>query len=119
MSDVLKVAIERQRELRDEIDKLDEFIRMAENLLRSAKARPDEQAERPQPAPVREPAAEGPQLVRSEAPAEQEAAESEGPEMPRKFPWTGQQPAVRRTDGDDATGPTRKNVFRRDMTAAG
>lgn len=36
MTDVLKIALERRAELNDEVAKLDEFIRMAETLIRGS-----------------------------------------------------------------------------------
>ena len=39
MTDVLKIAIDRRAELHEEIAKLDEFIRMAEQLIRTSQQR--------------------------------------------------------------------------------
>lgn len=126
MKDVLTVALERQRELRSEIAELDEFVRMAESLLRNAgsKARQGpEHAERTETAdraertkdaetPVRSESAERPQVVETPAAANEPAPEP----VARKFPWSNAQPPVRKTDGDDETGPTRRNLMRREAS---
>lgn len=39
MTDVLKIALDRRAELHDELAKLDEFIRMAEALIRQSQKR--------------------------------------------------------------------------------
>lgn len=39
MTDVLKIALNRRAELHEEVARLDEFIRMAETLIRSSQAR--------------------------------------------------------------------------------
>ena len=39
MTDVLKIALDRRAELHEEIDKLDDFIRMAESLIRASQRR--------------------------------------------------------------------------------
>lgn len=39
MTDVLKIALDRRAELHEEVTKLDEFIRMAETLIRASQAR--------------------------------------------------------------------------------
>lgn len=36
MTDVLKIALDRRAELNEEIEKLDDFIRMAESLIRGS-----------------------------------------------------------------------------------
>lgn len=36
MADVLKIALDRREKLQQEMEKLDDFIRMAESLIRSA-----------------------------------------------------------------------------------
>lgn len=132
MTDVLTIARERQRVLRDEITELDEFIRMAETLLQGAKGQ-SEGARKAQDlgrASVIATADAAPEQAEDETVLEQqdsdEAAEvaeaddsAESESGVRKFPWTGQQPAVRRTGTDDGAGPTRRNIFRRDMSAAG
>lgn len=158
MNDVLKVALDRQRELREEIAELDGFIRTAEDLLQRTLSRAEprrERAERPQAVPreTERPAisavdrpAERPsdhdrhreqhaghrdeaghqpaaQPQRAVAEALRAAAAEEGRDAPeqsvRKYPWTGAQPAVRRSSGDEPAGPTRKNIFRRDLSATG
>ena len=52
MTDVLKIALDRRAELHEEIEKLDNFIRMAESLIRSSQQRvvhtpTDEMPQRP------------------------------------------------------------------------
>ena len=52
MTDVLKIALDRRAELHEEIDKLDDFIRMAESLIRASQQRdtrsqPEEMPRRP------------------------------------------------------------------------
>lgn len=44
MTDVLKIALERRADLHEEVAKLDEFIRMAEALIRTSQARHAEEA---------------------------------------------------------------------------
>ena len=39
MTDVLKIALDRRAELNEEIEKLDDFIRMAEALIRASQQR--------------------------------------------------------------------------------
>ncbi|MEM1297914.1 MAG: hypothetical protein AAGH68_01450 [Pseudomonadota bacterium] len=39
MTDVLKIALDRRAELHDELAKLDDFIRMAESLIRQSQKR--------------------------------------------------------------------------------
>ena len=62
MTDVLKIALDRRAELHEEVARLDEFIRMAEALIRTSQARQREDVETPsaaerQSAPVERPAA--------------------------------------------------------------
>jgi len=42
MTDVLKIALSRRAELNDEVAKLDEFIRMAESLMRASNRMPED-----------------------------------------------------------------------------
>jgi hypothetical protein len=63
MTDVLKIALDRRAELHEEVEKLDEFIRMAETLIRTAQQRgsqttPDATEMPRRPARVAQPAAE-------------------------------------------------------------
>lgn len=141
MNDVLTIAHERQRELRDEIAQIDEFIRVAETLLQNAKMpsgggrapQPGLRRDRPEAAVVKaanDQAEDEPDedlqetAVADEADAADEGDQADEAASPdsdsgvRKFPWTGVQPAARRTSTDD-TGPTRRNIFRRDVSAAG
>jgi len=131
MTDVLTIARERKRELRDEISELDDFIRMAQTLLRDAKLPVDaREAQAPARPAVAAAAETAPEQAaheqaeddtveeRQDIAASTEAEDADSESGVRKFPWTGQQPAIRRTGTDD-TGPTRRNIFRRDMSAAG
>lgn len=117
MTDVLKVALERQRELREEVEGIDEFIRMAEDLLRTARRAgsstdgqesESESEHETESVPVSEP--EDAAVAATNAP--------DADPGPRRFPWTGVEPAVRKTGEDDQGGPIRRNVFRRDISAA-
>ena len=54
MTDVLKIALDRRAELHQEVAKLDEFIRMAETLIRTSQARRAEDAS-VNPGPTDEP----------------------------------------------------------------
>ena len=73
MADVLKIALDRRAELHEEAARMDEFIRMAESLLRRLPPRldPVEAAREPQGAPrepegaPREPGATAPRDVAS------------------------------------------------------
>ncbi|MEO1493858.1 MAG: hypothetical protein AAFV19_17020 [Pseudomonadota bacterium] len=49
MTDVLKIALERRAELHEEVAKLDEFIRMAESLMRGSNDKPEEKKATPEP----------------------------------------------------------------------
>jgi hypothetical protein len=138
MTDVLMIARDRQEDLRQEIAELDEFIRIAEKLLGTASGEADEPArskpelrrERSEVAAARsasddaddeakEELKDSPDDHESVEVAEGDEADSENSEPDvRKFPWTGVQPAARRTGGDGSY-PARRNVFRRDASAAG
>jgi hypothetical protein len=48
MTDVLKIALDRRAELHDEVAKLDEFIRMAESLMRASNRVPEAPASEPE-----------------------------------------------------------------------
>jgi hypothetical protein len=126
MTDVLTIARERKDELRQEIAELDEFIRVAEKLLRLETPNADDRREPHKEragsvaAPQDEPDGDAEESRDDAEVAEVAEAESEsedGEPAVRKFPWTGMQPAVRRTGNDDSY--PRRNVFRRDMSAAG
>lgn len=47
MTDVLKIALNRRAELHEEVAKLDEFIRMAESLIRASNRTSDDKADAP------------------------------------------------------------------------
>ena len=124
MTDVLMIARERKDELRQEIAELDEFIRVAEKLMRLGTADADDRREpRKDRAGAVAAAQDEPDGEAEESQDDAEAAEAaeaesdEGEPAVRKFPWTGMQPAGRRTGNDDSY--PRRNVFRRDMSAAG
>ena len=89
MTDVLKIALDRRAELHDELAKLDDFIRMAEALIRQSQKRAlemddetDEEAMAQQrPARVPEP------VVRSQprrGPAEDENTGASRPQVIRR-----------------------------------
>lgn len=50
MTDVLRIALERRDHLQSEIERLDEFIRMAEMLMRSSQARQEADEDEDEPA---------------------------------------------------------------------
>lgn len=62
MTDVLKIALDRRAELHEEVARLDDFIRMAETLIRASQARrsdegiPGAQVVEQRAAPVERPA---------------------------------------------------------------
>lgn len=92
MSDVLKIALDRRAQLHEEVAKLDEFIRMAETLMRGTRDVPA----MPVGMPAQVPAAE-----RSE---------------------TSMRSALRRTTGDessDAGDVQRPSIIRRSANAGG
>ena len=100
MTDVLKIALERRTKLQEEVDKLDDFIRMAESLIRgggsttgmsvptpSATVTPT-----PTPAPITAPAADSEEspmraaarrLSETEPRRASDAETSEGTDVPR------------------------------------
>lgn len=57
MTDVLRIALERRDRLIAEIEQLDDFIRMAERLIRSAHPLPRAVAERRAPEDIETPGA--------------------------------------------------------------
>ncbi|MFK7944024.1 MAG: hypothetical protein AB8B85_14070 [Paracoccaceae bacterium] len=92
MTDVLKIALDRRAELHDELAKLDDFIRMAETLIRQSQQRTletddEEHVVQQRPARVPEP------VVRSQ---------------PRRGPGD-----------DESAGPTRPQVIRRASALGG
>ena len=89
MTDVLKIALERRSKLQEEVDKLDDFIRTAETLIRNGGS----PVQMPAAAPVAAPAP-------SPAPAEaKEQPAAEGDESPMRA-------AMRRlSDGDSRRQP--------------
>lgn len=60
MTDVLKIALDRRAELHEEVAKLDEFIRMAESLIRAGGTVVEPAAD----AGSEEPAAQRPNVLR-------------------------------------------------------
>ena len=64
MTDVLKIALDRRAELHEEVARLDEFIRMAEALIRTSQSRTlaDDPSDAPS-MPVRSAAVERPAAV--------------------------------------------------------
>lgn len=64
MTDVLKIALDRRADLHEEVARLDEFIRMAEALIRTSQARHADEADANQPEPeVRKMSVERPAAV--------------------------------------------------------
>ncbi len=53
MTDVVKIAHERRRKFRDEVAKLDDFLRIADALMRSASNGAQAPASAPTPAPLK------------------------------------------------------------------
>ena len=122
MNDVLTVALERRRELRERLAEIDEFISMAESLLRNATSKPGpdpdrsgrpdqrdrpERTEHAEPRAARSKPSERPQIV--------EIPDAAPEPVVRKFPWSNSQPPVRRTGADEA-GPVRRTVMRREAS---
>ncbi len=79
MTDVLKIALERRSKLQEEVDRLDDFIRMAETLIRAGGAVPASTAA-PAPAPAAAPAA----TPIPAAPAAPKAVNAETEESPMR-----------------------------------
>ena len=112
MTDVLKIALERRSKLQDEVDKLDDFIRMAETLIRNGGA----PAQMPASAPAATPAPSPAVAETSTDTKDQPSAESE--ESPMRA-------AMRRlSDGDsrntggessEGTDVPRPSIIRRGM----
>lgn len=98
MTDVLKIALDRRAELHEEVEKLDEFIRMAEMLIRTAQQRGSqpvpEATEMPRrPARVAEPAAAqttaptpAPEIRRQEPQASDAGVQLSRPQVIRRGP---------------------------------
>ena len=93
MTDVLKIALDRRAELNEEISKLDDFIRMAEMLIRKSEKRnmatlADDEDIAPQQRPARVPEP----VVRGQArrgPGDSEAAGPSRPQVIRRASATG------------------------------
>ncbi len=67
MTDVLKIALDRRAELHEEVARLDEFIRMAEALIRTSQSRHAEDATaHPAPAETRSVPVERPAPIASD-----------------------------------------------------
>ena len=67
MTDVLKIALDRRAELSREVARLDDFIRMAEALIRTSQTRSDNELSAPEAAPApRQPVVERPATVASD-----------------------------------------------------
>lgn len=78
MTDVLKIALERRAELNEQVAKLDEFIRMAETLIRGS-------ASMPELPPVRDltTSEQGEPVVRTAMRRAGEPGAAEGTDVPR------------------------------------
>lgn len=86
MTDVLKIALDRRAELHEEIEKLDDFIRMAEALIRASQDRAsrDSDDEMPRrPAEVKEPVVRT-AIRRAEVSEEEDAAGVQRPQVIRR-----------------------------------
>ena len=105
MTDVLKIALERRNKLHDEIRKLDEFIRMAEALMRVDGTAPAPEAMPEVPAAAAAAAAVAPMA-------------SEGDESPMRAAARKLSDAdVRRAPAQDAAGADapRPSIIRRGL----
>lgn len=80
MTDVIKIAMERRSKLQDEIAKLDEFVRMAEALVRQQQGT---SAQSPAPAPVLASAPSEPAASATPAAAAPAAEKSGTKDVPR------------------------------------
>ncbi len=88
MTDVLKIALDRRAELHEEVEKLDEFIRMAEMLIRTSQQRPaaaePEESEMPRrPARVAE---AKPEIRRQEPESQDGSIQLSRPQVIRRGP---------------------------------
>ncbi|MEM9061239.1 MAG: hypothetical protein AAGD13_12330 [Pseudomonadota bacterium] len=84
MTDVLKIALDRRAELHEEVAKLDEFIRMAESLIRASQTRQAEDQPADAAADTRSVAPERPAAVptdESSVRAAMRRADATGPQM--------------------------------------
>lgn len=103
MADVLKIALDRRAELQEEVTKLDDFIRMAEMLVRTAKER-----------------GEKIEAGATTTPSIAAAAETEAPAMPQRPSQVAEnsmRTALRRAEADaDADSVARPSVIRRSLT---
>ena len=104
MTDVLKIALERRNKLHDEIRKLDEFIRMAEALMR---------VDGTAPAPEAMPEVPAAAAAASVAPMASEGDESPMRAAARKLSDAD----VRRAPAQDAAGADapRPSIIRRGL----
>lgn len=82
MTDVIKIAMERRSKLQDEIAKLDEFVRMAEALVRQQQGT-SAQSPAPAPAPVLASAPSEPAASATPAAAAPAAEKSGTKDVPR------------------------------------
>lgn len=124
MTDIMKVAAERRMELTRQVSELDEFIQMAQILLKQ-KVVPmvpsiDEDAiedEEFDAAAEAEPEAEPEPEAEAEPGPDEQSGKREA--MLANAPWKNMMPLRQRAAGDDSAGPTRVNLFRREVPAAG
>ena len=113
MTDVLKIALERRSKLQEEVDKLDDFIRMAEGLIRGGGA----PAQMPAAAPAAAPA---PSPATSETPSEtKEEPAADSDESPMRAAMrrlsdgdSRRQPEAESSEGTDVPRPS---IIRRGM----
>ena len=110
MTDVLKIALERRTKLQEEVEKLDDFIRMAESLIRGGVAPANVAAAAaatavPTPAPTAAPAA-------AKAPAT-EAEESPMRAAARRLSET--EPRRAEPEASEGTDVPRPSIIRRGL----
>ena len=88
MTDVLKIALERRSKLQEEVDRLDDFIRMAETLIRGGGASSGSSTTASAPKPAVEETGDSPMHAAARRLTETEPRRTEGEtaetaEMPR------------------------------------
>lgn len=110
MTDVLKIALDRRTKLQDEIKKLDEFIRMADALVRSEAGGDKADGRSVQPMPASAASAD----AEVEAEAETEAEESPMRAAARKLSDAEVRRAPEADAGQGADAP-RPSIIRRGL----
>lgn len=120
MTDIVRIAVERRTELSRQVGELDEFIEMAQLLLKQ-KVVPMVPSVEEDDIEDEEFEASAEAEPEAEAEAEPEPKEESGRReaMLANAPWKNMMPLRQRGAGDDSAGPTRVNLFRREVPAAG